>query len=226
QVFARAVPIQATKAQGRGFVDGVLQSERAGEGASRWSEARHLFNGRLERIQDPIEKGIRLLQQALEIESDHEEARIYLAFVYGFQGHALKAERLYREVFDTAVSPENRGHAAMQIGQLHTEEGEHRLAATYYRWITLTGLAEQEPRFWPAYFNLAIASLGMGRLQAGMHWFRELLNRFPERGPAVASLCMASQTLRKTIDADPAFAVHFEQSCPELFSIDSQGGAQ
>ena len=141
QVFDQAVPIHSTKNQGRGFVDGVLSGGKAGPGESRWAEARHLFNGRLERIQDPIKKGIKLLEQALEIEEDHEEARIYLAYVHGYQGRALRAERLYKEVFDTAINPDNRGHAAMQIGQLYTAEGDHRRAAHYYRWITLSGLA-------------------------------------------------------------------------------------
>ena len=216
-VFAAAVPIRTTKDQGRGFVDQALQAEQLGDQAPRWAEARHLFNGRLERIEDPIQKGIKLLEQALEIENDHEEARIYLAFVHGYQGRTLMAERLYKEVFDSAVAPENRGHAAMQIGQLYTQEGDHKRAAHYYRWITLSGLAEQEPRFWPAYFNLGVASMGMGQRERGLRWFRELLDRHPEKTPKVAALCLESPTFKETVEANPAFASLLQQTCPELF---------
>ena len=227
QVFDQAVPIHSTKTMGRGFVDGVLSTgdlDKEPASSGRWAEARHMLNGRLERIQDPIQKGIKLLEQALEIEDDHEEARIYLAFVHGLQGRNLRAERLYKEVFDTAVNPDNRGHAAMQIGQLYTQEGDHRRAAHYYRWVTLSGLASSEPRFWPAYFNLGIASVGMGRAGRGLLWLRELLDRYPDRAPEVASMSMQSPTLRRAVDGDAEFAARFEQACPELFSVGSQGG--
>ncbi len=216
-VFSAAVPIRTTKSQGRGFVDQALQGDQLGDQAPRWAEARHLFNGRLERIEDPIQKGIKLLEQALDIEDDHEEARIYLAYVHACQGRTLMAERLYKEVFDSAVTPENRGHAAMQIGQLYTEERDHKRAAHYYRWVTLSGLAEQEPRFWPAYFNLGVASLGMGKHDRGLRWFRELLDRHPEMTPRVAEQCLESSTFKETVDAHPAFASLLQQTCPELF---------
>ncbi|MFT5197842.1 MAG: tetratricopeptide (TPR) repeat protein [Planctomycetota bacterium] len=223
-VFADAVPIAQTKTTGRGFVDGVLIGGRAGSGQQDWTEARHLFNGRLEKIEKPMEKGVRLLEQVLEIEGDHEEARIYLAFVHTYQGHSLKAERLYREVFDSALVLENRGHAAMQIGQLFSKEGDHRKAATYFRWVTLSGLAEREPRFWAAYFNLAIASLGMGRTQRGLLWFRDLLDRFPEHVSEAARLCMGSPTFRASIERDSDFTQAFEQCCPELLHAAANDG--
>ncbi len=223
-VFASAVPITQTKTMGRGFVDGVLSGGRAGQGQQDWVEARHLFNGRLERIEEPMEKGVRLLEQVLEIECDHEEARIYLAFVHTYQGHSLKAERLYREVFDTAMVLENRGHAAMQIGQLFSKEGDHRRAATYFRWVTLSGLAEREPRFWAAYFNLAIASLGMGQTQRGLLWFRDLLDRFPEQASEASQLCMGSPTFREVLEGEADFAQAFEQWCPELLHAASTEG--
>lgn len=215
-VFATAVPISQTKTMGRGFVDGVLKGGRAGCGQKDWAEARHLFNGRLERIEDPMEKGVRLLEQVLEIESDHEEARIYLAFVHSNQGHTLKAERLYREVFDTAMVLENRGHAAIQIGLLYAEEGDHRKATTYYRWVTLSGLAEREPRFWAVYLNLAIASLGMKRPERALLWFRELLDRFPEHASEAARACLDIPVFRDAIENSPDFVQAFEQWCPEL----------
>ncbi|MEZ6019838.1 MAG: hypothetical protein R3F17_06960 [Planctomycetota bacterium] len=227
QVFQDAVPIRSTKNSGRGFVDGVLSGGRSGIDGDRWAEARHLFNGRLERIQDPIEKGVRLLEQALDVEPDHEEARIYLAYVHGTQGRHLQAERLYREVFDTAMVPENRGHAAMQLGQLFTSEKDHRQASVYYRWVTLSGLAEQEPRFWPAYFNMAIGQLGLGRTEASLYWFRKLLDQQAGCAPKVAAWCMDSPTFRDQFDRNPDFVALFERRCPELFTMgSSQGGQQ
>ena len=58
RVFEAAVPVQSTKTRGRGFVDGVLSSRGEDDqdrpsvtsGEVDWREARHLLNGRLERI--------------------------------------------------------------------------------------------------------------------------------------------------------------------------------
>ena len=88
RVFESAVPVDQTKTRGRGFVDGVVDSGRADETASAvgselwggrddWARARHMLNGRLEQITDPMEKGRRLLEQAAEIDPSHEESRIY-----------------------------------------------------------------------------------------------------------------------------------------------------
>jgi|SRR5688572_993840 len=76
RVFEKAAHVASLQTRGRGFVDGVLARGRAQLGGVDWSEARHMLNGRLERIESPLEKGRRLLDEALVADAGHEEARL------------------------------------------------------------------------------------------------------------------------------------------------------
>ena len=80
RVFEEAVHIGGYKTQGRGFVDGVVQSGRDLASGLDWGQARRVLNGKLDRIESPIEKGRQLLEEALGVDPTHEEARFFLAY--------------------------------------------------------------------------------------------------------------------------------------------------
>ncbi len=243
RVFEAAVPVQDAKTQGRGFVDGVVASGRVDDeggvtagpldgsadedgetspwgGRSDWVEARHLLNGRLEKISDPLEKGRRLLSQSIEIDPSHEEARIYLAYVYGREGKKLKAASLYRDVFDTAMSLSNRGHAAMQLGRLHFGEGDLREALVLWRWMNISGLSSSEARFNVVRFNIGVAYAQLGQDQRALGSFRQLLDVQLESGgsPAeIAALFVENPDAKQIFEARPGFLSQLLTQLPELF---------
>lgn len=214
RVFEAAAPIHATRTSGRGFVDGVLKGGRSDGHRVDWGDARRSLNGRLERLEDPINKGLHLLQQALATDPSHEEARIYLAFVYAQQGKPLKAANQYREVFDTAIQMTNRGHAAIQLGQLHTAEDEHRQAAVFYRWVRTTGLETSEPRFWFVNYNIAMAYLGMGEQERCLDYLAGLATNYPNRVNEAAALVVEASLFKDAIQTQPGFAERFAERCP------------
>ena len=232
RVFEAVVPVHDTKTQGRGFVDGVVASGRVDDavgaseeaspwgGRSDWDEARHLLNGRLEKIVDPIEKGRRLLGQAIEIDPSHEEARIYLAYVYAGEGKKLKAAALYRDVFDTGLSLPNRGHAAMQLGRLHFNEGDLREALVLWRWMNISGLSSSERRFNVVRFNIGVAYLMLGQEQRALAAFRQLLDVHLDSGGAsaeIAALFVENPDAKEIFEAKPAFLSQLLAQLPELF---------
>ncbi|MDP6937990.1 MAG: hypothetical protein QF848_04055 [Planctomycetota bacterium] len=223
RVFEAAVAVEPgtshadTKTTGRGFVDGVLLTGRDAQTGVNWRQARHLLNGRLERIAEPLDKGRRLLHQAIETDSDHEEAKIYLAFLMAHEGKTLRAAEIYREVFDTALSQENRGHAANQLGRLYNAEENWRKAITCWRWVTTTGLADADPRFWMARLNIALAYAYAGDQQRSLDYFRQLLDLHPDRATDVAQVVGETDQLRTAIDSQPGFLEAFFARCPELF---------
>ncbi|MAG62357.1 hypothetical protein CMO84_02410 [Candidatus Woesearchaeota archaeon] len=223
RVFEAAVAVEPgtshadTKTTGRGFVDGVLLTGRDAQTGVNWRQARHLLNGRLERIAEPLDKGRRLLHQAIETDSDHEEAKIYLAFLMAHEGKTLRAAEIYREVFDTALSQENRGHAANQLGRLYNAEENWRKAITCWRWVTTTGLADNDPRFWMARLNIALAYAYAGDQQRSLDYFRQLLDLHPDRVTDVAQVVGETDQLRTAIDSQPGFLEAFFARCPELF---------
>ena len=235
RVFEAAVPVEETRNRGRGFVDGVVSAGRGGaDGAAvssgrgvDWRHARHMLNGRLERISDPAEKGRRLLAQAIEIDPSHEEARIYLAYVYGREGHTLRAANLFREVFDTAISEVSRGHAAIQLGRLYYGEEDYRTAAVYFRWISISGLTRSDSRFALAHFNLGCAEVARGRDDTALAAFRRLLDDHLATGgvPAdIASLFLENDDFRALLESRAGLTQRLMESLPELFEPEAGTG--
>ena len=107
KVSEAVVALQA--ARGRPLLELFALPPRPETGA-----ARAMLNGRLERIESPLEKGRKLLEEAIAIDPSHEEARLYLAFLHGHEGKRLLAAEEYLEIFQTAIDDANRGHAAIQ----------------------------------------------------------------------------------------------------------------
>ena len=77
-IFEAVVAVDRTKSAGRGFVDGVLMRGEGDLGGLDWNEARHSLNGRLERINDPLEKAHRLLAECLDAAPSHELSLIHI----------------------------------------------------------------------------------------------------------------------------------------------------
>ncbi len=237
RVFEKALPLDSTQTMGRGFVDGVLHAhpdatpedggvlETGGIGRIDWRNARALFNGRLKQIASPLEKGRRLLDEAIHADPSHEEARLYLAFLSARDGKTLKAAREYRELFQTAMSEQNRGHAAIQLGLLHDREGDHRKALVCFRWVTISGLADRDERFFFVRFNLALEYALLGRAERSLAAFRSLLDRHPGRAVEVADLILKSKSLQGAIDSLPGYGESLLQTCPELFQVPNLGDA-
>jgi len=217
RIFEDAVPLEPTQSRGRGFVDGVLSSGRENVGGVDWRQARGLLNGRLKEIESPLEKGRRLLQEALEVDPSHEEARIYLAFLHASEGRALKAAEEYRAVFRTALDERNRGHAIVQLGRLHDAEGNHRRALACFRWVRVSGLARREGRFFFVDFNIGVQHAHLGQVERSLEAFRRLLDQNPHRLEEIATLFGESRGLQAAIEARPGFLQHLVASCPELF---------
>jgi tetratricopeptide (TPR) repeat protein len=223
KVFETAVPIAEYQSRGRGFVDGVLLEGKASVGGLDWQRARSMLNGKLEKIDGPLEKGRRLLEEAIGTDPSHEEAQLYLAFLHGHEGRRLTAAEEYRRIFRTAIDPRNRGHAAVQLGRLHSAEANYRKAIACWRWVTICGLADEDERFFVARFNLGMAYALMGDQRRSLHYFRQLLDRHTDRTGEVAELFSRSPRLRGAIDSKPGFAEALLATCPELFSLPGKG---
>lgn len=218
RVFEPAVQVEATRTSGRGFIDGVVASGRGEVGGVDWAGARQMLNGRLSKIENALEKGTRLLEQTLEIDVDHEEARLYMAFVHAHEGRSLRAANDFKRIFDSAVSEVNRGHAAVQLARLYRSEGEYKKAILFQRWVTLSGLADAEERFFFVRFNIGVNYSHLGQHERALFWFRELLDHHADRVEEIRCFFEGAQRLRSTLETRPGFAEALLQRCPELFA--------
>src|SRR5262249_44433479 len=206
-------------ARGRGFVDGVVMDGKGGAGGLDWKRARSMLNGKLERIQSPLEKGRRLLEEAIATDPSNEEAQLYLAFLHAHEGKRLVAAEEYRRIFETAVDEQNRGHAAVQLGRLHSTEESYGKAITLWRWVTVSGLADRDERFFVARFNLGMVYALLRNRNRSLAYFRELLDRHPSKVGEVADLFQRSRKLREAIDSQDGFGEALLRTCPELFEV-------
>jgi tetratricopeptide (TPR) repeat protein len=219
RVFEKAAQVASLQTRGRGFVDGVLASGRGELGGIDWSEARHMLNGRLERIESPLVKGRRLLEEALVADPLHEEARLYLAWLDAHEGKRIRAATAYRQLFRTSVSDENRGHALGQLGTLLAGEGELKKAIACNRWIVASGLADRDGRFFYARFNMGIYYADLRQPARSLRAFRELLDHHPDRIAEITRLFLHAPKTRAVIDRQPGFPEALLHTCPELFRL-------
>jgi tetratricopeptide (TPR) repeat protein len=217
RVFERALDVGSTQTEGRGFVDGVLASGKGHYGGIDWKDARHMLNGRLTRIDAPLEKGRRLLCEALGVDPTHEEARLYLAWLDARDGKRIRAAQSYRELFETAIDERNRAHAAIQLGNLYAEEGEYKNAIAFCRWVTMSGLADADERFFFVRFNLGMYYADLGDQKRSLAAFRALLDRHPRRAAEIARMFLQSPRTRAVIDHQQGFGEALLRTCPELF---------
>jgi tetratricopeptide (TPR) repeat protein len=216
RVFSAPVKIEPTRSEGRAFVDGVMASGR-GSAAIDWRRARGLLNGKLEKIESSLEKGKRLLAECLAVTPDHEEARIYLAFVAQHEGKTLRAVEEYRRVFRMGVSETNRGHAAAQLALIYAAQDEYKKAIACLRWVTMTGLAELEERFFFVRFNIGMYYAHLRDAERSLAAFRKLLDLHPRRAHEIATFFARSPRLRSQIASQRGFAERLLATCPELF---------
>jgi tetratricopeptide (TPR) repeat protein len=217
RVFEQAVPLEQTRRHGRGFIDGVLLSEQGGARVD-WEHARSMLNGRLESIEDPLVKGRRLLEEAVAADPSHEESRLYLAFLSAHEGQSLLAVEEYREVFDTAISEENRGHAAAQLGKLYISQRLYRKALVPCRWATLSGLTRRDERFFFVRFNIGKCYAMLGQKERALDAFRALLDEHPARRGEVIEMFAKAVKLHQAIESIDGFPEELLARCPELFS--------
>jgi tetratricopeptide (TPR) repeat protein len=225
RIFEKPVPLMQTKNTGRGFVDGVMLNGKGRAGGVDWQHARHMLNGRLERIESPLEKGRRLLDEAISADPEHEEARLYRAFLQAHEGRTLDAADEYRRIFNSAVNEANRGHAAMQLGRLYVNQKSYRRALVCYRWVTISGLADSDDRFFGARFNLGKTYAMLGQVNRSLDAFETLLERHPKRIAEVAEYFAKAPLLQQAIESVPGFAEQLLERCSTLFTAgSSQGG--
>lgn len=223
RVFEAAVPVEPAQTQGRGFVDGVIAGGDGDLGGVDWQRAHGMLNGQLKNVVSPLEKGRKLLEEALAVDASHEEARLYLAYLHAHEGRTIKAAEGYREVFRTAIDENNRGHAAMQLGLLHGSQGDYRRALACFRWVTISGLPRRDARFCVAHFDVGLYYALLGDDERALQSFRTLLDRHPDRLPELLELFSQEEALRAVLETRPKLARALAVGCPELFEGSSGG---
>ena len=91
-------------------------------------------------------------------------------------------------------------------------------AIALWRWVTTSGLADADDRFFVARFNLGMVYALKRNQRRSLDYFRELIDRHPGRVGEVAALFHRSSGLRESIDSQAGFPEALLRTCPELFA--------
>ena len=212
-VAREPVPIPDMSMRGRHLLDEVARLT-AGEAGSEWVRARELFaGGELRTPNENMAKGKRLLNEALMVRPDFHEARIYLGHAYHVSEERELARREFKTVLETAGDVSTRAFALENLGNVYLEEGQHQESIEYFEALVESGVIADEPRFFTAYFNLALAYGLMEDFESCRLWLKRLYDEFPHKRRLIKDELLGRpqlvETLRRFGEVDVAFAADF-----------------
>ncbi len=196
QVEREPVPIPDVCMRGRNLLDEVSRIAQGLDGEPRlgmeWVRARDLFESNA--IRTPAEnmaKGRRLLGEALQLQPEMNDARIYLGHAHHIVGERDLARREFGYVLEQARDAATRSLALLHLGNVFLEEGEYAHAVPYFLEIVelARGVeAAKLPRLMrsAAYFNLVLANGLQQQFLEMKGWLTALHSEFPHRRRIIA----------------------------------------
>lgn len=186
EVAKEPVPLPDMAMRGRILLDEVARSEAGAQGPE-WVCAADLFDPQLRSPAENLSKGQRLLAEALALEADLHEARIYLGLVHYVRGQRLLSRKQFALVLDRSQDKVLRAYALLNLGNLLLDEGDCGGAVSLLLELIESGVVVEQPRMTPtAFFNLGLAYGMQGHFQACLHWFQRLHEETPHRRAWVA----------------------------------------
>lgn len=185
-VAREPVPIPDMSMRGRNLLDEVARLT-AGAAGAEWVRAKELFkNGELRSPAENMARGKRLLNESLILSPDFHEARIYLGHAYHVSEERELARREFEAVLESAQDPITRAFALENLGNVYLEEGRRAESIRFFTELIESGVIAKEPRFFTAYFNLALAYGLLERFDDCRSWLRKLHEEFPHKRRLIA----------------------------------------
>ena len=220
RVVAREpVPIPDMSLRGQSLLDEVSRTE-AGAHGSEWVRAKTLFEGgELGTPAENVAKGKRLLNEALLLRPRFHEARIYLGHAYHLCAERALARHEFARVLELATEPVIRAFALENLGTVLLEEGRRHDAIGCFRELVESGVLAQEPRFFTAYFNLALAHGLEAEFAACRTWLQRLREEFPHKQRMIRDELRRRGEFADVLQRHPVALAELTESFPVWFPI-------
>ncbi|MGQ0552479.1 MAG: tetratricopeptide repeat protein [Planctomycetota bacterium] len=199
--LTRPVDIRGVTADGRRLVrEGEALAREQGdsgrETGSLFRRSRRHFSSSERAGSGALANGRRLLEEALALRPDFDEARLYLGFHHMVGGRFDRARIEFRRVYRDGRLPVHRMMALQFLGNVYDSATDYTRANECYEEVLGSGMLELEPRFMTALLNLAMNCTKIGLAAKSVQYFSDLVSRFP-----------ASVTqLRSTLVQKPEFS--------------------
>jgi tetratricopeptide (TPR) repeat protein len=185
---------------------------------SLFRRSRRLFGASSRAGAGALANGHRLLQEALTLRPDLDEARLYLGFHHMLCGRHDRARIEFRRVYREGGDPLHRMMALQFLGNIHSAQGDYGRAIECYQEVVSSGLVETEPRFFSSLVNLAVSCAKAGHGTRCVELFRDVASRFPARLDQVRTLLSRKDTFRVLLQQEVLLHEALRRQVPALFA--------
>lgn len=165
-----------------------------------------------------LTKARTLLGEALRLKPRFSEAHLYLGFLCQAEDDTEGAAKEYREVFLHTDRLANRAHAAIQLGMLYHEMGEHARALRMYRWVVASGLLHRNSEFAFVLYNISVEHISLGEMEEAVAMLRRIRTEHSELWSSVKDWLHRSEGLLEQLREDSSCRAALENIEPAFFA--------
>jgi tetratricopeptide (TPR) repeat protein len=195
-----------------------VQADSVRVSGSLFRRSRKLFGAPARVGGDALANGHRLLQEALTLRPDMDEARLYLGFHHMLCGRYDRARIEFRRVYRRGSDPVHRLMALQFLGNVYSTQLDYGRAIECYEEVVSSGLIEKEPRFVTSLVNLAVSCAKAGYGARCVEVFSDVVNRFPARLDQVRILLSRKEGFRTLLQSQATLHAELRRQVPALFA--------
>ena len=217
------VDIRATSDRGRRVAqEGEGLTAASGdpdrESGSLFRRSRRLFQSASRAGAGELVTGRRLLEQALLIRPEFDEARLYLGFHHMLAGRNDRARVEFRRVYREGQDVVHRMMALQFLGNVHASAGDYGRAIECFEEVVASGVDTREPRLFTSLPNLAVVSAKAGHGSRSIRHFTEFVVRFPARIDQARALLSRKETFAAVLRRESDLHDQLRRHVPALFA--------
>jgi tetratricopeptide (TPR) repeat protein len=223
-VLAVAAPVDIRSASDRGRrvaqegEDLSAAGEADRESGSLFRRSRQLFQSASRAGSTALVTGRRLLEQALVICPDFDEARLYLGFHHMLAGRNDRARVEFRRVYREGGDLVHRMMALQFLGNVHASAGDYDRAIECFEEVVASGVDTSEPRLFTSLLNLAVVCAKAGHGPDSVRHFTEFVTRFPARVEQARVLLSRKETFAAVLRREAGLHEQLRRHVPALFA--------
>jgi tetratricopeptide (TPR) repeat protein len=224
-VMAVAAPVDIRSASDRGrrvAQEGedlsAASAEPDSESGSLFRRSRRLFQSASRAGAGALVTGRRLLEQALVMRPDFDEARLYLGFHHMLAGRNDRARVEFRRVYREGRDLVHRMMALQFLGNVHASAGDYGRAIECFEEVVSSGVDTHEPRLFTSLHNLAVVCAKAGHPTRSVRHFTEFVARFPARIDQARVLLSRKETFAAVLRREADLHEQLRRQVPALFA--------
>ena len=188
------------------------------ESGSLFRRSRRLFQSSSRAGAAALATGRRLLEQALAIRPELDEARLYLGFHHMLTGRNDRARVEFRRVYRAGREPAQRMMALQFLGNVHSSAGDYQRAIECYEEVVGSGAVAAEPRLFTSLLNLAVTCAKVGQPRRSVRHFTEFVARFPARVGQARALLSRKEAFAAVLRREADLHEELRRQVPALFA--------